>query len=319
MMDHKIINFATFAAVAFAVIGVFSVVSDLVLRERTRIKNRLRDQLGLGPDGHSRKSDFMKDLKLLRAETTRRAPLLWQRFTSMVAQSGLQVSPERIVQIAGTVALLGAVGGMTFTRLWPIAGLAAIVGFAAPFLYVAIKRQARINTLRRQLPEAFELMSRAVRAGQTMSGAMALVATQLKAPLSEEFACCCEQQNYGLSREVTLQELARRTNVIELQLFVVAMLVHGTSGGNPVEILDNLSEVVRKRIRMVGKVRALTSEGRLQAVVLSILPLGAFVAIYVLNRSYAQLLLDRPQLLVGVLVSQALGALWIRRIINFEY
>jgi tight adherence protein B len=106
---------------------------------------------------------------------------------------------------------------------------------------------------------------------------------------------------------------------MELQLFVVAMLVHGTSGGNPVEILDNLSEVVRKRIRMVGKVRALTSEGRLQAVILSILPLGAFVAIYVLNRSYAQLLLDRPRLLVAVLVSQALGTLWIRRIVNFEY
>ena len=132
--------------------------------------------------------------------------------------------------------------------------------------------------------------------GQTMSGAMSLVAAQLKPPVSEEFACCCEQQNFGLPREVTLQELARRTSVMELQLFVVAMLVHGASGGNPVEILDNLSEVVRKRIRMVGKVKALTSEGRLQAVILSILPVGAFVAIYILNRSYAQLLLDRPAL-----------------------
>jgi tight adherence protein B len=318
-MDHKIVNFATFAAVAFAVIGVFSVVSDLVLREKARIKDRIRDQLGLGSAGQARTSDFLKDLKLLRAETSRRAPLLWQRLTAMVAQSGVQAAPERIVQIAGTAALLGAVLGITLTRLWPIALLAAIVGFAAPLLYVSIKRQARIHALRMQLPEAFELMSRAVRAGQTMSGAMSLVATQLKPPLSEEFACCCQQQNYGLPREVTLQELARRTNVMELQLFVVAMLVHGTSGGNPVEILDNLSEVVRKRIRMVGKVRALTSEGRLQAVILSILPLGAFVAIYVLNRSYAQLLLDRPRLLVAVLVSQALGTLWIRRIVNFEY
>jgi tight adherence protein B len=237
----------------------------------------------------------------------------------MVAQSGLQAEPEQIVQIAGTAALLGAVLGFTLTRFWPVALLASIVGFACPLLYVAIKRQARIHALRMQLPEAFELMSRAVRAGQTMSSAMSLVASQLKPPLSEEFACCCEQQNYGLPREVTLQELARRTNVMELQLFVVAMLVHGTSGGNPIEILENLSDVVRKRIRMVGKVRALTSEGRLQAVVLSILPLGAFVAIYVLNRSYAQLLLDRPRLVIAVLVSEALGALWIRRIVNFEY
>ena len=107
---------------------------------------------------------------------------------------------------------------------------------------------------------------------------------------------------------MTLQELARRTGVMELQLFVVAMLVHGTSGGNPVEILDNLSDVIRKRIRLVGKVKALTSEGRLQAVILSILPVGAFVAIFVLNRSYAQLLLDRPRLLTRpVLVFEVLG------------
>jgi tight adherence protein B len=318
-MDAKLISFATFGAAALAVIGVFSIVSDLVLREKARIRVRVRDQLGLGPDGKARNSDFMKDLKLLRAETSRRAPILWQRFSLMVAQSGLQVDPERVVQFAGTAALIGAVLGLTLTRLWLVAGLAAGVGLAAPFLYVSMRRHARIHALRMQLPEAFELMSRAVRAGQTMSSAMALVGSQLKPPLSDEFACCCEQQNYGLPREVTLQELARRTSVMELQLFVVAMLVHGTSGGNPVEILDNLSDVVRKRIRMVGKVKALTSEGRLQAVILSILPLGAFVMIFVLNRSYAQLLLDRPRLLVAMLVSEALGALWIRRIVNFEY
>lgn len=318
-MDPKVINFTTFTAAALAVIGIFSIVSDLVLREKARIKDRIRDQLGLGPDGQARKSDFLKDLKMLRSETTRRAPLLWQRLSTIVAQSGLQVEPERVVQIAGTAALLGGILGITLTRLWTVAVLAGGVGFLAPLVYVFLTRQARIHALRMQLPEAFELMSRAVRAGQTMPGAMSLVATQLKPPLSAEFACCCEQQNFGLPREVTLQELARRSGVMELQLFVVAMLVHGTSGGNPVEILDNLSDVIRKRIRLVGKVKALTSEGRLQAIILSILPLGAFVAIYVLNRSYAQLLLDRPRLLVAVLVSEALGALWIRWIVNFDY
>jgi tight adherence protein B len=318
-MDTKIINITTFTAVALAVIAVFSIASDLILREKARIKVRLRHQLGIDPDGQSRKSDFLKDLKLLQSETTRRGPLLWQRLTAMVAQSGLQVEPERIVQIAGTAALVGGVLGLTLTRLWLVALIASGIGFILPFAYVAVKRRARIDALRQQLPEAFELMSRAVRAGQTMSGAMSLVAAQLKPPVSEEFGCCCEQQNFGLPRDVALQELANRTSVMELRLFIVAMLVHGTSGGNPIEILDNLSEVIRKRIRMVGKVKALTSEGRLQAVVLSILPLAAFVAIYMLNRSYAQLLLDRPRLLIGVIVSQVMGTLWIRRIVNFEY
>ncbi len=318
-MDPKLINVLTFAAAALTVVGVFSIISDLVLREKARIRDRIRGQLGLDADGHSRKSDFLKDLKVLRSETGRRAPLFWQRWSATVMQSGLQVEPERVLQIAGTMALLAAVAVITLTGRWPLAALAGGMGFAAPLLYVSFKRQARIHALRMQLPEAFELMSRAVRAGQTMSGAMSLVATQLKAPVSVEFACCCEQQNYGLSREVALQELARRNSVTELQLFVVAMLVHGTSGGNPVEILDNLSDVIRKRIRMVGKVKAMTSEGRLQAVVLSILPIATFAAIYVLNRSYAQLLLDRPRLLMTVLVAEVLGTLWIRRIVNFDY
>jgi tight adherence protein B len=318
-MDPKLINFLTFAAASLAVVGIFSIISDLVLREKAKVRDRIRDQLGIGADGQSRKSDFLKDLKLLRSETSRGAPLFWQRWTATVTQSGLQVEPERILQLAGTAALLAAITVMTLTRRWPLAVLAGGLGLLAPIFYVSFKRQARLHSLRMQLPEAFELMSRAVRSGQTMSGAMDLVATQLKPPVSVEFACCCEQQNFGLPREVALQELARRNSVTELQLFVVAMLVHGTSGGNPVEILDNLSDVIRKRIRMVGKVKSLTSEGRLQAIVLSILPIGTFAAIYFLNRSYAQLLLDRPRLLVAVLVAEVLGALWIRRIVNFEY
>jgi len=113
--------------------------------------------------------------------------------------------------------------------------LVAVAGFAAPLIYVSLLRKVRIQSLCQQLPEAFELMSRAVKAGQTMPGAMNLVATQLKPPISLEFASCCEQQNLGLSHDIALQELARRTGVMELQLFVVAMLVQRHAGGNPIE------------------------------------------------------------------------------------
>jgi len=318
-MDPKIINITTFIAAALAVIGIFSIVSDLVLREKARIRDRIRDQFGVGSDGRTRKSDLLKDLKLFQSETSRRAPLLWKRFTTMVAQSGLDVGPERVLQIAATTALVGAIVGFMLTRMWAVALATTAIGLVTPLAYVSAARKGRIHALRMQLPEAFELMSRAVRAGQTMPGAMSLVASQLQPPISAEFACCCEQQNFGLPRDVTLQELARRTGVMELQLFVVAMLVHHSSGGNPVEILDSLSDVIRKRVRLAGKVKAATSEGRLQAVVLSILPVGAFIALYILNRSYAQLLLDRPRLLAAVIVSEGLGALWIRRIVNFEY
>jgi tight adherence protein B len=116
-----------------------------------------------------------------------------------------------------------------------------------------------------------------------------------------------------------LQELARRTGVVEIQLFVVAMLIHRSAGGNPIEVLENLSDVIRKRIRLRGKVKAATSEGRLQAVVLTVLPIITFVALLFLNPTYAQILLDRPYLIWGVLISDVAGGLWIRRIVTFEY
>jgi len=316
-MQPTTIKLATFAAAALAVAGLVSVVTDLVLRDKSRIRERLREHFGDGPGSRGRKSDLFKDLSLLPSQRSRTG--LWTRFVVIVEQSGIELEPEKILQIAFTLAIVGLVVGITASRIWIVGLIGAVAGFAAPLIYVVVLRKARIQTLCQQLPEAFELMSRAVKAGQTMPGAMNLVATQLKPPISVEFGSCCEQQNLGLSHDIALEELARRTGVMELQLFVVAMLVQRQAGGNPIEILENLSEVIRKRVRLLGKVRACTSEGRMQAVVLSVLPVLAFVALLFLNRSYAQMLLDRPKLLVAVLAWQAVGILWIRRIVNFQF
>jgi tight adherence protein B len=316
-MHPTTIKLATFAAAALAVVGAVSVVTDLILRDKSRIRERLRDHFGNDPGSRSRKSDLFKDLGLLRTQRPRAG--LWTRFVVAVEQSGLEFEPQRILQISGTFAIVGLVLGLTLTRMWIVGFATALVGIAAPIVYVFVVRKARIQALCQQLPEAFELMSRAVKAGQTMPGAMILVATQLKPPISIEFGSCCEQQNLGLSHDIALQELARRTGVMELQMFVVAMLVQRHAGGNPIEILENLSDVIRKRVRLLGKVRACTSEGRMQAVVLSVLPVMAFVALLILNRPYAQILLDRPRLLFAVLVWQAMGAFWIRRIVNFQF
>jgi tight adherence protein B len=318
-MDTTLIKLTTFATAALAVVGIYSFLLDVLLRKKSRIKERFRDELGVGGADPARRSELFKDLKLFQSETSRQVPQFWKRFSTMLAQSGLNVQPERIVQLAATIMIVGVVLAVAWPRMWFVGLGVVALGMFGPVAYVSAARKSRIHTLCMQLPEAFELMSRAVRAGQTIPGAMGLIGTQLKAPISEEFSVCCEQQNLGLPHDVALQELARRTGVMELQLFVVAMLVHRTAGGNPVEILDNLSEVIRKRVRLVGKARSATSEGRLQAVVLTILPMGAFVALFVLNRPYAQILIDRPWLIAGVIVSQILGGLWIRRIVNFDF
>ncbi|HXY33713.1 MAG TPA: type II secretion system F family protein [Planctomycetaceae bacterium] len=318
-MDPIVVKLSTFVAAVLAVVGVFSVISDLILRDKARIKARFDQEFGDERQRLARKSELFKDLKLFHAQTSRHVPVLWKRFVTTVEHSGLNTTPFRVVQIALTAAIIGMVIGATLTGLWLVGIVFALAGMVAPLAYVYAAHASRMHTICMQLPEAFDLMARAIKAGQTMSGAMQIAADQLKPPISAELAACCEQQNLGLPFDVAMQELARRTGVMELQMFVVALLVNRNTGGNLADILQNLSDVIRKRTRLRGKIKAATSEGRLQAVVLSLLPLVVLVGLVLINRPYAQILLDRPALLCAVLASEALGSLWIRQIVNFEH
>ncbi|MEX1096249.1 MAG: type II secretion system F family protein [Planctomycetales bacterium] len=318
-MNSGAITLLSFSAAALAAAGLVSVAFDLVWRDRSRIVRRLDDEFGATLKRRARRSALFKTLDPLTDESTGGAPTAHDSLQAMIQQAGLSWTVEHFVSLSlciGTVTV--PIVYFLVERLW--AGLViGLIAAAAPLLYLCVRRNKRQQRLCEQLPEAFELMSRAVRAGQTMDSAFQLLAQEGKPPLSEEFAYCCEQQNLGLSHDLTLRDLASRNKVMELQMFAVAMLVQRQSGGNPVELLANLSDVIRKRMRLVGKVKALTGEGRLQAIVLTVLPIAAFVALLAINRDYAQELLDRPMLLVGALASQAIGAIWIRKIIRIEF
>jgi tight adherence protein B len=147
---------------------------------------------------------------------------------------------------------------------------------------------------------------------------MQSVADEFEPPLAEEFGYCYEQQNLGLDAETALRDLARRTGLLELKIFVLAVLVHRQTGGNLAELLDKLSSIVRDRFRIRGLIRTLTAEGRVQAGVLLALPFVMYGAMLVFNRDYALILLDHPWVPIASLGSLGFGWLWIRKIINFD-
>jgi tight adherence protein B len=186
-------------------------------------------------------------------------------------------------------------------------------------VYVRVKQKARLDKLQAQLPDAFDLMARVIRAGQTMSQALQAVADEFEQPIAGEFVYCYEQQNMGLSPELALRDLARRTGLLEVKIFVLAVLVQQQTGGNLAEMLERLAAIVRDRFRMRAKIQALTAEGRMQAVVLLAMVPALFLLLLILNRSYAQVLLDRPELLIATGVAEAVGAIWIRKIVNFDF
>jgi tight adherence protein B len=187
-----------------------------------------------------------------------------------------------------------------------------------PLVYVAAKRRARREKLLAQLPSAFELMARVIRVGQSVPQALQAVADSFEDPIAGEFANCQKRQNLGLRPEITFHELAQRTGILEMRIFVMALLIQRQTGGNLAEVLERLAALIRERQRLRRRVRALTAEGRLQGVTLLVLPFVVFAAMMAVNRTYAEALLQHTSLLAGMGVAMGVGAVWIRKIVNFE-
>lgn len=237
----------------------------------------------------------------------------------MVEQSGLNISVNNLLgkSAIGAMALGGLVFVLLQSALWALA--AGAVGLAMPLAFVQYKRKQRLEKLRSQLPDAFDLMGRVMRAGQTVGQAMQAVSQEFDPPLAYEFGYSYEQQNLGINPDVALRDLARRTGILEIQIFVLSLLIHRQVGGNLAELLEKLSNIVRERFRLRSKVAALTAEGRFQAIILIGLPIAVWLGLLVVNRSYALKLFEHPNLVLGTLVSMGIGAMWIRKIVNFEF
>jgi tight adherence protein B len=313
-----------FLAVVLTVSATYSILSDLFLRDRSRLVQRVDETFRKRQRDRARESPLFKNLgaPLPGADGPDEVRLtLRQWFEMILEQSGLVLTLQRLWLY---MAVAGVVVSAMVSLFRPEPFLVVVAGAAAggaslPLLYVLVKRKARLTKLMSQLPDGFDLMARVIRAGQTLTQALQAVADEFDPPLAGEFAYCFEQQNLGLPAEQALRDLARRTGLLEIKIFVLAVLVQQQTGGNLAELLDKLAGVIRQRFQVRGKVKALTAEGRIQALVLLCLPPGMFLLLLALNRNYVQSLLDHPGLLIGILATEALGALWIRRIVNFEY
>ena len=321
-MSPLILSLLTFLAVALGVGGIYSVMADLFLRDRSKLKSRLDDEFRRKQREQVERSSLFRNLAQLAAEvesSNPERPSRAERFAAMVEQSGLGITPGRVIGLSVMTGL--GLGLLAFAgSRAPAAGLIGLtIGAVLPILFVKHKKLARTQAMRAQLPETFDLMARVIRAGYTMPQALMAVADEFPPPVSIEFSYCYEQQNLGLSPEAAYNDLSRRTDMIELRIFVLALLVQQQTGGNLAELLDRLGGLLRERFRIRGVVQTLTAEGRLQAMILLALPPVIFLLIFALNPLYAKQLLLYPKLIGLTAACEGLGALWIRKIVNFEY
>jgi tight adherence protein B len=313
-MDFLLV-FACCAAGVLFLLAIYSFTNDLSARQE---KSGESPQVNRG--AASAKPPTFADIVSTASTPRQLESLIWrERCRLWIDQSGVDVSPPALIGLTCFAGVIPAGAILFVTHSWPLATLAYLLPAFLPCAFVAWKRRRRCNRLREQLPDALDLMSRMLRAGQTIPQSLRGVADEFEAPIADEFGYCYEQQNLGLSTDASMYEMARRTGVLELRILVVALTVHRRSGGNLSELLDNLAAVVRDRYRIYGQIRALTADGRMQAAILLALPPFLLAVLSVVNRDYITILYQFPWLLVGMFAFEFVGAIWLRRIVSFDF
>lgn len=236
-------------------------------------------------------------------------------------QADISMSPARFLVITGA---LGAAGTLVPPLVRCPLVLAPVIGGTLamiPAIWVWWKRGRRLAAFGRQLPEALELISRALRAGHSLASGISLVAEEMNDPIRYEFERVYEAQNLGRPLEESLEELSDRVPNLDLRFFVTAVILQRQTGGDLAEILDKIGHLIRERFKIFGQIQALTGEGRLSGVVLLALPPVLFVVMYRLNPDYAMVLFTDPmgqKMLAVAVIMQLIGAYVIKKIIDIK-
>ncbi|MGB0717395.1 MAG: type II secretion system F family protein, partial [Phycisphaerae bacterium] len=190
-----------------------------------------------------------------------------------------------------------------------------------PLVWLNFRRNSRMAKLETQLPDVFEMMSQALRAGQSLAGAIQVVYEQMPNPIAKEFAMVYHEQNLGIKIEEALEAMANRVDSLDVRFFVTAVNIQRSTGGDLAEVLDNISGVIRERIELKGLVAGLTAEGRLSGWVLFALPAVVFAGSLAMNPDYGNTLLEDPTGQIMLMIAgglQLMGIAMIRWIVNIK-
>jgi tight adherence protein B len=202
-----------------------------------------------------------------------------------------------------------------------IGALAGAVLAWLPLAYVQRRRRRRLTRLEQQLPDALDLLARALRAGHAFGASLQMIGDEMADPIAGEFRLVHDEINFGVSLEQALGNLSVRVPVTDLRYFVVAVLIQRDSGGNLTEVLGNLSRLIRQRLKLFWHVRVLSAEGRLSAWLLSLLPFAIGALMSVFNPEFMAPLWNDPlgqDLVRCMLVSMLFGILLLRQIIRIR-
>ena len=246
---------------------------------------------------------------------------LMERLGRFIEQSGRTVLAHRLVALSILLGIAAFILVLVVLRQPLIAVIAGLIAAAIPFAVIYRERQARLERFDEQLPDAMDIMKRALRAGHPFNACLKLVADDMEPPISREFELTFADVNYGNDLRQALLGMLLRVPSSNLMAVVTAVLIQKETGGNLAEIFERISQVIRSRFRFGRRVRTLSAEGRLSAWILALVPLVLFVMIWVTSPGYLPPLLHDPvgqKLIIAACVMLVVGVLWMRKIIRID-
>ena len=311
-----------FAAVFFLAQGMSVPVFGESRRVRLRLSERL-SEIDTASDEESINS-------LLREKYLQNLSPMEQQLESipamedlrkLIEQAGHNILAYKLVLLSVLLAVVAGVITWVLTRMPEAAAFAAFVGLVAPIMKVRVDRSKRISQFEEQLPDAIDVMRRALQAGHPFNGAVKLVAEDMEEPVAGEFKLLFADINYGNNVRRAMLGLMGRVPSVTVMALVTAVLVQKETGGNLAEILRQISEVIRGRFKLYRKVRTLSAEGRMSAWVLALVPLILFATLTFSNPDYLPRLFDSElgrQIALGTFVWAGIGILFLRKIIRID-
>jgi tight adherence protein B len=245
----------------------------------------------------------------------------FERFHLLFQQADTTLTPSRFFLISAIMGFGGMLPLLIAGINFAFAPLAFIGCALFPLMWLMLRRKRRLKAFGAQLPDALELLARALRSGHSLGAGFDLVREEMLPPISTEFGRVFEENNLGIPITEAMNNMTDRIPNLDLKFFATAIVLQKQTGGDLAEILDKIGALVRDRFRIWGQIQALTGEGRLSGVVLLGLPVVLFITVYRLNPEYVMVLFRDPlgkKMLAGAVVMQILGAWMIRKIVNIK-
>ncbi len=314
-----------FAVLMLVTFGIVLLVLRPTVKEKS-IEGRL-ESVARGAEGEvpsEETPDIVKranlsDIPLLEVLLRQVAPA--KRLQNYLSQADLDWSVGRVV--SGTVFLLVVVPFVLgfFIPNLVLQLIGGCVAAASIYIFIYVKRSMRFDRFNELLPEAIDLLTRALKAGHSINAAIEMVSREVPEPVGGEFRRTFEEQNFGLPMREAMTNFASRIPIPDLQFLITAILVQKETGGNLVEILEKTANVLRERLRLKGQLAIYTAQGKLTGWILGGLPFFLFVGLSIVNPDYGKILINDPfgrTLIYTGLIMMAIGAYVIRKIVDVK-